>query len=70
MEARASEPLSLRTRANKNAGENQPCYMVMLLIASAKWELNAGNFKSCLMFSIRALKGWVLQARLWCAQGA
>lgn len=35
----ASQPLSLRTQANKNAEENQPCYMVMLLIALAKWEI-------------------------------
>lgn len=39
MDAIASEPLSLRTQANKNAGENQPRYMVMLLIALAKWEI-------------------------------
>lgn len=35
----ASKPLSLRTQANKNAGENQPRYMVLLLIALAKWEI-------------------------------
>lgn len=39
MDVIASEPLSLRTQANKNAGENQLCYMAMLLIALAKWEI-------------------------------
>lgn len=39
MDVIASEPLSLRTQANKNAGENPPLYMVMLLIALAKWEI-------------------------------
>lgn len=33
------ELLSLRTQANKNAGENPPLYMEMLLIALAKWEI-------------------------------
>lgn len=69
-DAIASELLSLRTQANKNAGQNQLCYMVMLLIALAKWEINAGNFKSCLMFSTRAPKGRVLWAWLWYSQKA
>lgn len=39
MDVIASQPPSLRTQANKNAGENPLRYMVMLLIALAKWEI-------------------------------
>lgn len=39
MDVIASEPLSLRTQANKNAGENPPLSMALLLIALAKREI-------------------------------
>jgi len=50
MDMNASEPLSLRTQANKNAGENQPRYIVMLLIALAKWEIK--HWKLQVLFDV------------------